>query len=543
MASIYDAWTNFTDTVFNNIFTAGDALQKRLFDEGIGRIPYVGQPLARFKNNLYSKLYANYAAKYPSSQLIDYFNSTYGDNKFNENFFKYLEEYNKTHLFKDQYDWYKHQLSLPQLPSSSNNYANMLLSGNLTDLTNQLVDQFSDQIDPNKGLKYISDRISTDLAQPRKPSNLRGGTRNHTTPVYNYFIDYFRSPANSTITKSQQVIAPNIPISMNNTIVPNTIANDTTKLNSFLDHLNIKNNNKKIINSNMDAISNQPFSYQDFYPYDYDSVRSWFSDIPNNLYYYPLNNRQKRRLLYKYGFNKINSNKNDQKSMVIYGRNKYPLKTFLNRRRQRARRNQMLRYKTINSSDSYVFDCYKTYNASGTDGINGSPFNYSYCIRDLLSSCVLWPQTAALYNQFKVTYFTLEIRQLLSYRYFLNQPILAVNCLYNANNSSSFTYQDLRSSTGAMVYHMEKNYFVYKHRFQFTSSPSPGLGKFSDLYKSNSSTYLDTTDADTWVFIRSNLPIQLDLTGLPNSTTDDLSGAAVFEFHFKFWVKLKGKMQ
>lgn len=538
--SAADTWSNFTNNIFNNLFTAGDAIQKEIFDEIIGRIPLVGQPATRLKNNLYSRLYAYYLARNPnaSPKLLEYFNSTYGD-KFNEQFFKYLEDYNNTHLYKSQYDWYKYQLSRPKLPSSAYPYANMLLSGNYSQFADQLIDDLSDYIDPVEGINYVSNRISTGLNQPRKASNLRGGLRNHTTPIYNYFTDYFKSTLNSPISNSTQVIAPNIPIPMNNTIVPNTIANDNTKFNSFLNQLNINNNIKKIINSNMDTTPNQPFFFQDVIPYTYNSVRSWFKDIPDFSYYNPLNNRQKRRLLYKYGLNKINSNKNNNNSMVIYGRNKFPLRTLLNRRRQRARRNQMRRYKTINSSDSYVFDCYKTY----LSGINGSEFNQTYSIRNLLASCVLWPQTASLYNQFKVTFFTLEIRQLLSYRYFLNQPVLAVNCLYNANDASNFDYEDLRSSTGSMVYHMEKNYFVYKHRFQFTSSPSGGLGKFTDLSKAQTSTYIDPNDADTWVFLRSNIPLKLDLTGLPNSTTDDLENTPVFELHFKFWVKLKGKMQ
>ena len=507
-------------------------------------LPLVGKPITRFKNNVAANFHswALSRDKSPSQRLVDYFNKTYGKS-FNDKFFKQLEARNKTHLYPEQYEWYKYQQSQEALPYTYRDVYKMLTSGDYQNITNTLVDHYSNYVDPVKAISYMANKIQHDLAQPRKPSNIRGGRRNHTTPIYDLFNSYFKSYPNNTNNNTRQVIASNIPISLNETVIPTPIANNTQQYNSFLNNL-INNNNTKLIKTNMDAVTNQPTFYSEVNPYTYNVVRNWPTNYPDISYFRPLTNHHKRKFYYKYNTNSNNSNKNDTQKMVIYGRNKYPLQRMLNRRRQRARRNQMRRYKTVNSQDSYVFDCYRTYNANGQYGLDGTHFNNTYCIRTLLGECVLWPQTAALYNQFKVTYFTMEIRQLLSYRYYINQPVIAVNCLYNANASSSFGYEDVRSSTGSMVYHMEKNYFVYKHRFNFTQSPSPGLGKYTDLDKNQQSTYLEPHDADTYVFCRSNLPFKFDLTGLPGGETDDLSAVTpVFEVHFKFWVKLKGKMQ
>lgn len=538
-----DLVSNTSSSILDNIIMTGDSIQDAFWSDLLNRLPWVGQPLSRFKDNIFSKTYAYALAnqKTPSPALLDYFNSTYGD-LFNDNFYQALEKYNRTSLYPSQYEWYKyHKLQRDQLPFSTKDIIKMLKTRNYTNLTNYFIDKQASRFDPVRAYNYIVNKVRTDLAKPKKPYNLRGSRPAFIKRAYNTLLSYF---TRDNTNPHPQVIAPNIPVPINNTTIPTVIANDTNKFNSFLNQL-INNNNTKIINSNMDATPGQPTFYTDINPYTYPSVRSAPTDYYYDYSYYrPLSSHQKRRLSYKYGLINNYSNKNDTQQMVIYGRNKFPLTRYLNRRRQRARRTQMRRYKTVNSSDSYIFDCYKMYNVNGPYGLDGTNFSASWCIRDLLGQCVLWPQTAALYNQFKVTYFTIEFRQLLAYRYYINQPVIAINCLYNANASSSFTYEDVRSSTGAMVYHMEKNYFVYKHRFNFTQSPSPGLGKFTDLDKGSTSTYLEPHDADTYIFARSNLPFKFDLTGLPGSDTDDVTETTpLFEVHFKFWVKLKGKMQ
>lgn len=198
------------------------------------------------------------------------------------------------------------------------------------------------------------------------------------------------------------------------------------------------------------------------------------------------------------------------------------------------------RYKGVNSADSYVFDSYTNYPIASVQGIKLSK---AIPIRDILTNSVLWTQTAPLYNQFKVTYLTLEVRQILAPRYFLNMPILAINCLYNVNDPTILTFNEVRSASGSKVYHMEKNYYVYRHRFKFTNSPSPGLGKYEDIDKSNQTSFIPTDACQTMVFLFTNTEYLMDLAGLPGGTADDVTDSKLcFTLHWRLWVKLKGKM-
>nr|AIY31242.1 hypothetical protein [Dromedary stool-associated circular ssDNA virus] len=241
-------------------------------------------------------------------------------------------------------------------------------------------------------------------------------------------------------------------------------------------------------------------------------------------------------------YNKRNINKNGE--LMVYTRPTLIPKTWQRRafqRRLKRYQKRFRRYKGVNSADSYVFDSYTNYNVNAIQNVR---FEKAISIRDILSSCVLWTQTAPLYSQFKITYLTLEIRQILAPRYFLNMPVLAINCLYNVNDPTVLTFNEVRSSTGSKVYHMEKNYYVYRHRFRFTNSPSPGLGKYCDLDKSNSSSFIPTDACLTNVFLFSNVAYIMDLNGLPGGTSDDIeSSKACMTLHWRLWVKLKGKMQ
>lgn len=198
------------------------------------------------------------------------------------------------------------------------------------------------------------------------------------------------------------------------------------------------------------------------------------------------------------------------------------------------------RYKGVNSADSYVFDSYTNYPIASVQGLR---LTKAIPIRDILTNSVLWTQTAPLYNQFKVTYLTLEVRQILAPRYFLNMPILAINCLYNVNDPDILTFNEVRSASGSKVYHMEKNYYVYRHKFKFTNSPSPGLGKYEDIDKANQNSYIPTDACLTRVFLFTNTEYLMDLSGLPGGTTDDVTDSKLcFTLHWRLWVKLKGKM-
>lgn len=239
---------------------------------------------------------------------------------------------------------------------------------------------------------------------------------------------------------------------------------------------------------------------------------------------------------------KKNINKNGE--LMVYTRPTIMPKTYQRRSYQRKLKRYLKRYrryKGVNSADSYVFDSYTNYSIAS---INGIKFEKSMPIRDILINSVLWTQTAPLYNQFKVTYLTLEVRQILAPRYFLNMPVLAINCLYNVNDPADVTFNEVRSATGSKVYHMEKNYYVYKHRFRFTSSPSPGLGKYEDIDKGNTNYFIPNDACTTRVFLFSNTEYVMDLSGLPGGTTDDVTDSKLcFTLHWRLWVKLKGKMQ
>lgn len=229
-------------------------------------------------------------------------------------------------------------------------------------------------------------------------------------------------------------------------------------------------------------------------------------------------------------------------SMVLTRPTIFP-KTWQRRAYQRKLKRyvkRFRRYKGVNSADSYVFDSYTNYSIASVQGLK---LQKAIPIRDILSNSVLWTQTAPLYNQFKVTYLTLEVRQILAPRYFLNMPILAINCLYNVNDPTILTFNEVRSATGSRVYHMEKNYYVYRHRFRFTNSPSPGLGKYEDIDKSNQSSYLPQDACQTMVFLFTNTEYLMDLSGLPGGTGDDVTDSKLcFTLHWRLWVKLKGKM-
>lgn len=240
--------------------------------------------------------------------------------------------------------------------------------------------------------------------------------------------------------------------------------------------------------------------------------------------------------------NKNKINKNGE--IMVYTRPSIIPKTYQRKIYQRKLKRYLRRYrryKGVNSADSYVFDSYTNFSVAS---INGTKFDKAFPIRDILTNSVLWTQTAPLYSQFKITYLTLEVRQILAPRYFLNMPILAINCLYNVNDPSVITFNEVRSATGSRVYHMEKNYYVYKHRFRFTNSPSPGLGKYEDIDKGNSNYYIPSDACTTRIFLFSNTEYVMDLSGLPGGTTDDVTDTKLcFTLHWRLWVKLKGKMQ